>query len=56
MSDKINNKNDKDYDDKEYNNNNTYEKNDWKNKHRNKHKNKNNNEMMNFSHKANFVL
>ena len=34
----MNNKNDKDYDDIEYNKNNTYERNDWKNK------NKNNNE------------
>ena len=33
----MNDKNDKDYDDNEYN---TYEKNDSKNKHRNKNKNK----------------
>ena len=34
----MNNKNDEDYDDKEYNKNNTYEINDWNNK--NKHNNK----------------
>ena len=39
----MNNKNDKDYDDNEYNKNNTYEKNDSNNKNRNKNKRKHNN-------------
>ena len=33
--------NDKDYDDNEYNKNNTYEKNDSKKKHKHKHKHRN---------------
>ena len=39
----MNDKNDKDYDDNEYNKNNTYEKNDSNNKNRNKNKHKHNN-------------
>ena len=39
----MNDKNDKDYDDIEYNKNNTYEKNDSNNKDRNKNKRKHNN-------------
>ena len=34
----MNNKNDKDYDDNEYNKNNTYIKNDWNNKNKNNNK------------------
>ena len=36
----MNNKNDKDYDDNEYNKNNTYEINDWNNKKKHKNNNK----------------
>ena len=41
----MNNKNDKDYDDNEYNKNNTYEKNNWNNKNKHKHNNKENDKL-----------